>query len=486
MASPERFAVSVPRNTRPLFGEGSTLATLLRKAEVVTPSASNLKPGYGNTIPWPFDVSAVKRLVVQNEHHATCIATKASATVGLGFKDKNEDENKQAERQSTTPPSNGTMPPKMSMDILAAGGGLQEAIQDVLQKPSKESKILDPLCEVSFDSELYPAAEDFSNVANGFLEVIRDEASERITGIHFLPAEFMAMMRTETGKRFWRVCPTDGGTLKYFASFGERKNLIQELGLQGEAAKGVSEVIHFAKRSSLSRWYGFPDWLSAVASIELAQMLTQDSFDFHSNRGVPEFMVFITGGRINDKEIKALEEAMQSTIGSGNAHKSMALNFENPNLQVQVEKLGLEGAVGDGFSDKAEALALKMVTAHRVPPLLAGILIPGKMGSTNELPNALMAFHSLVVARDQRTFSSVLRRTLGSAGIGLTTEDFRFRTILDVIDIDKTDTMSRMRQTLPEAQAEGRDLAAGLKKAVSPDELREALTVALVRVLGGS
>ena len=39
-----------------------------------------------------------------------------------------------------------------------------------------------------------------------------------------------------------------------------------------------------------------------------------------------------------------------------------------------------------------------------------------------------------------------------------------FNTVLDMIDIKGADTISRMREPLPEAQAKGRDLGAGVKK----------------------
>ena len=138
---------------------------------------------------------------------------------------------------------------------------------------------------------------------------------------------------------------------------------------------------------------------------------------------------------------------------------------------------------------------MMIVSAHGVPPLLAGIQIPGKLGSTNELPNALMAFQALVIQQAQKVISSALINTLGNAtlngGLGLGADNFRLRKITDVISLSKMDTVSRMRQTVPEAKSEGRDLEAGLKKALAEGDdeavaqiTAKAVSIVIDRLLG--
>jgi hypothetical protein len=123
-----------------------------------------------------------------------------------------------------------------------------------------------------------------------------------------------------------------------------------------------------------------------------------------------------------------------------------------------------------------EALATTIVSAHRVPPILAGILIPGKMGAANELPNSIMAFQTLVIGPMQTIWQSILGATLGgkfNGGLGLKPKDFEFKSIVDAMadGLQKlnpqkgaADTLGGMRSTLPEAAAEGRNLNDGVKK----------------------
>ena len=122
-----------------------------------------------------------------------------------------------------------------------------------------------------------------------------------------------------------------------------------------------------------------------------------------------------------------------------------------------------DSGTDDKFSKMKETLALSIVSAHRVPPLLAGIQIPGKLGAVNELPNALKGFQSLVIEQAQRLFQQTLGNTLGQDGTGLTIEDFEFQKITEVFDIENMDTVARMRQSPMQAKAEGRDLSQGVK-----------------------
>ena len=130
------------------------------------------------------------------------------------------------------------------------------------------------------------------------------------------------------------------------------------------------------------------------------------------------------------------------------------------------QKLGLEGKSDDDFGKTKESLAASIITAHGVPPLLAGVQLPGKLGANNELPNALMAFQILLVGPGQRLFQQTLGTTLGHPDHGvskLTIKDFAFQRITDQIDLQAADTVGRMRTPMAQANAEGRDISAGVK-----------------------
>ena len=147
--------------------------------------------------------------------------------------------------------------------------------------------------------------------------------------------------------------------------------------------------------------------------IELKMCLKQYKYDYFNNRGVPEILITATGGTVSKEMWTNIENIVKANIGLGNTQKSAAINLDNPEIKFDVLKLGAESKAEDDYEPVSNALALQIVSVHGVPPLLAGILIPGKLGASNELPNAMMAFQQLRISKAQKIFTRMLGKTLG-------------------------------------------------------------------------
>lgn len=470
------WAVKVVRNRVPIYGailgkaEAESLMAALAKDPNETGGTSAQNTSTGKK--WHlFDLEGVKRLKDINEHHAICLQTKVQATVGLGFIHEDDKKMRKAKKAA-----------QFALLQQAAGSTLPVSQAEALnssddEELSKVDKVLNPLCQINWAYTLNQVCEDFWETGTGYIEVVRrgvtGDATTAITGLHWVPsAQTYMVIEDDIGNYHFEVSnygDGNGNPVK-FARFGDKEAFLnRERGgknLSEELKRNLSEIIHIPRPNNRSRWYGYPDWLSGVAPMELNQMMLQDRYDYFNNRGVPEFLLFIIGQKMGDTDWKKIEDSVQATIGGGNAHKSAAINISNPEVKVQLEKLALETKDGSGFGADSEACALRVVSAHGVPPLLAGIQIPGKLGATNELPNALMAFQTIKIGPAQRLFQQVLGHTLGGdkAGLGLTMVDFTFKTILEEIDVEKMDTVARMRQTPMQAGAEGRDTGKGVKK----------------------
>lgn len=451
--------ISLAREQRSLYMDkptGKTWYEVLMQKEDPKPGEGGSGQGVNVGLrPLPFNMEAIAQFQNTNEHHSACINAKVSATVGLGFV-------LDAKAKKSTPAAPGTTP---------VGAETPSASERLT---SKVDEVLNPLCEISFHDVIVPAAEDFYQVGNGYIEVVRDDGGT-ITGLHYLRAPQVQIYIENDLYDYHYVVSSESGAERHFAKFGDRDAFLARWGKEGSAGFGsgtadkstVSEVIHFRQPTSLDRFYGYPKWLAAVACIELVQCLHQYKYDFFLNRGVPEFMLFVLGQKMSKEDWAKIEAALKANIGLGNSHKSVAVNLDNPEIKVQLEKLAMEAIGEDNFANTKENLALSIVSAHQTPPLLAGIQIPGKLGATNELPNALRLFQALVCGPNQRLFQQTLGGTLGnketSGGLGLQLSDFEFYTILDEVDIVTMDTSAQMRQTEPEAKAAGRDMGKGVK-----------------------
>ena len=398
------------------------------------------------TQPHPYNMENVKNLTDANEYHGTCISIKSSSTVGIGFK---------THKKKTDP---------------LTGVESESPLPGTKDNRSKAEIKLDEFTDDTFQAILNMMCQDFWSIGNGYIEVVRDKDNDNIAGIYHIAGERVFVVTEEDGEFHYEVTGgdvTSGGlTPKVYARFGDKKDLMTRLG-DNAPEEEIAELIHFKNHSSKSKWYGYADWLAAVPSIELNQMFTQYLFDFFLNRGVPEFMLFIIGQKLPKEDWKRIEDSLLAQIGMTNTHKSAAFNFPNGEIQIVLERLGMDQDKANTFKDDSEATALKIVTSHKTPPLLAGIQISGKLGATNELPNALMAFQILTIGPAQKGITTTLDNTLGSSqsngNLGLKAGDFQFKTITDELNLDMMNTMSGMRQTLPEAQNEGRNLNDGFK-----------------------
>lgn len=459
------------RQHKSLFPEtGSAeglIAAIMQKEAPRQDSESNQDPGNGMK-PHPFDMEAVLDLVYSNEHHSACHYTTRDALVGMGH----ITEQTLAKRK-------------------ARANGEPYELEDYEDVQSKVDEALNPLCAMTWQETQNALAEDLVSLANAYIEVVRaDEADpKKITGLHHIPAkDVYIVIEDENYNRHYAVRGAEinssrGSGDRKFACFGDKTDFMERakkgfsaltqsdiVGSQSfDDPKRTSEIIHIRRPSSLDRWYGVPHWLSAVAAIELVQMLMQYNFDFFLNRGVPEIAAFFLGEQIAKEDWEKIKGAFEAQVGLRNSHKSIAANLPvNPEaFKIQIEKLALDSKDESIFSDMRENLALGIVSAWRVPPLLAGIQIPGKLGATNELPNALMAFQALVIGPQQRLIQQTLGATLGDKDLGvdgLEMKDFEYRKITEEIDVGQMDTVARMRQTPMQAESEGRDLKDGVKE----------------------
>lgn len=436
---------------RRIYPSIAPLEALAKSLGQEGPSTVGDAPGEQNL---PFDFLAAMKFKVHNVHHSACIRAKTRALVGLGHVVEGEED-----------PMASPAPP------IDPATGQPKPQPRKRKKISKVARVLDPLCRHSWQMTLNQLGEDYEQVGNAYLEVVRE--GRKIVGLHWLPAiDVRIVLEDNYGADIhYLVRGRPNGDVR-LAAFGDLDDFLRRQKISGDGRRNA-EVIHLPAPSSMHRWYGWPSWLASAALVELTQALHQHQFDFHVNRGVPEFILFLLKARADKKTWDRMTTTFDSFVGVGNQHKASIFNLPDPNMEVKVEKLAMEGiANGTFFRDMSETLSTLIVSAHSMPPSLAGILIPGKMGAANEMSNALVSFQTLEIGPEQEHFETLLGSTLGDAeraGLGLTREDFELRTIIEEMAkamklLKPADTLGRMRQELPEAASEGRDLSAGVKK----------------------
>lgn len=418
----------IPSGSHSLTGRDSLLVSL-QKAR--SPSGGSLQGEVEGQKQHLFDYEAISELRDQNPYHAACVSAKVQATVGLGH------------------------------------------------RASKIAEILDPLCEISWLETLVSVVSDSIEFGNGYVEVVRDVDGGQVVGLHHVPAKDIWVVVEDRNTWHYVLASKTGlGPAPHlsglrFARFGDRDDLIRRQGIGEENRRRVSEVIHVVTTPTGRRspFYAEPEWISATPAIELHQCVTQQAFDFFFNGCSPAMLFEVAGKRLDPDDWGALQKQLKRHQGIGNRHKLMALNLSDPDLRLTIHKLQVDSKDSIADTRLIENAAQQVVTAHRVPLVLANIQIPGKLGAANEQVAAIRSFQVNVVEQMQVLVSSILANTLGRRGIGvlgLNPADFKgddgngFVRLTDRLDLDRAEVESRMHMTTDEAARRGRDLSAGL------------------------
>ncbi|MCP4612144.1 MAG: phage portal protein [Planctomycetes bacterium] len=460
--------ITQKRDWKSLTGKEDDIADYMPKPELANKSIDG-EPQYtnqfstyfsGTGIPHPVAYTAAKALKDVSPHHNSCIKTKVSATIGLGFVSTGE-----ADATITRGDMPETEVKRMINDLLSGEARIQTDVD----------KVLNPLCHDLFQHELSAAVEDFFDCGTGYLEVVRDDGNA-IVGVNWLPVEdiYAYTIQENEGQvwTFYRYIHATGYP-RFFCPFGiKNKEKAVEFFKDDENNKksDISEIIVFKVPNNRVRWYGYPDWLSAAPLVDLFRRAEQYKSDFYTNRGVLDFILSIMG-QVDDATKTALSAAITNTTGAGNNFRNLLLTLPVEG-KVQLDKLAADQGKEEQFSHDIDILSQFIVSAHRVPPVLANILIAGKMGAANETVQGLTMFQLMVAGPAQNLIQTTLGNTLGGPDgvkgeVALNAESFRLRTITSQIDIVGMDAISRSReeaQTDTEANGEPRDFSQGVKE----------------------
>ncbi len=395
--------IKVTRESRDIYGgAGSKLFTLLKKAAATSKEDKRADTNSGVAVGAKahlMDKLAARDLRDFNATHSICLDAKKASSVGLGHRSENI------------------------------------------------HTVLDPLCRFSWQDVLDALGDDYWETGECFLEVAWNPERTEVTYLGHLESAqvsveledesnselFHFVVQGETGAAETIVMAKFGDMLELKKRFGQGKQggdnapvpgndpgmeNANEIAQRDQSALGGtimdSEIVHIRQSTNRSRYYGYPDYMSAVPSIELVQCMTQHEFDFYFNRGVPEFILFLLGRNVG-KSWDKIENLIKASQGLGQSHKTGGVHIPgNPEeTKVQLEKLAMEDAANSGFAEKSDTLAATIATAHGMVPTLANIFISGKMGANNEAINAMLIFQKRKLGQAQKNFSRTLAATLG-------------------------------------------------------------------------
>lgn len=282
----------------------------------------------------PVSLQSILELTHSNAFHTTCIEKKASMTVGLDY-----------------------------------------------EAPKQVEKFLEDISgDVPFMEILQEVVYDWESLGNGYFEIARTLGGKIGEIGHVHGHTVYAVQEGRSLKEWWQE--TSGAGRETFSPFGARN--------------GRNELLQFRQYTPLSSFYGLPTWIAALEALRLDQEKKTFYAAFFHNSAMPSMAVILEGAEFDEHAEARIKDALSSTKGAENAHKTMILSVPFEDAKVRFERLCLD--LKDMPFDKlSQATREEILAAHAVPPRIVGIVTAGSLGGGGETDGQLKIFNETTI-----------------------------------------------------------------------------------------
>jgi PBSX family phage portal protein len=158
-----------------------------------------------------------------------------------------------------------------------------------------------------------------------------------------------ALIPTTRYKRFRRYFQQVSGTKIFFKEWGDPRPISYLTGQPTDNKDELAnECIFHALLWSDDNPYGEPRWIGNLIRIAGFWKSEQTNYFYLNNRGIPEFIVAVSGGSLTQDSLEIIKNRFQETKGPENMGKSVVLN-------------SLPGEAGDLVGEKQIAPKIEVV-----------------------------------------------------------------------------------------------------------------------------
>jgi HK97 family phage portal protein len=154
-----------------------------------------------------------------------------------------------------------------------------------------------------------------------------------------------------------------GQKVVYFRNFGAKNpNPVT-------ADPRPNEIIHYKIYSPLNTYYGIPDIMSAISSLQGDQLATQYNIDYFSNKAVPRYVVTLKGARLSAEAEDKLFRFLQTNL-RGQSHRTLYIPLpgDSDTNKVEFNMEPIENGVQEAsFNEYRIRNREDILVAHQVP-----------------------------------------------------------------------------------------------------------------------
>ena len=209
----------------------------------------------------------------------------------------------------------------------------------------------------SFTKVLEKVMTDMEATGNGYIEVGRTVTGE-IGYVGHIPATTMRVRRLRDG-----YIQIIAGTIVYFRNFqATNSNPVTD-------DPRPNEVIHLKEYSPLNTFYGVPDIIAAMTSLQGDQMAARYNIDYFENKAVPRYIITVKGAKLTPEAEDKLFRFFQTSL-KGQSHRTLYIPLpgDQEGQKIEFEMHPVENSVQEAsFSQYRKQNRDDILMAHQVP-----------------------------------------------------------------------------------------------------------------------
>jgi PBSX family phage portal protein len=298
--------------------------------------------GYGifDLITPPYNLYELSAYYDTSFANHAAVDTKVSNSVGLGYE------------LHTTP---STM---MKLEAMENESAKNKARRRIEQMKMQMADWLESLNDDdSLTKTLEKVVTDMQATGNGYIEVGRTVTGE-IGYVGHIPATTMRVRRIRDG-----YIQIIAGTIVYFRNFGAtNSNPVTD-------DPRPNEIIHLKEYSPLNTFYGIPDIISAMTSLQGDQMAARYNLDYFENKAVPRYVITVKGAKLSPEAEDKLFRFFQTSL-KGQSHRTLYIPLpgDSEGNKIEFEMHPVENSVQEASFDKyRQRNRDDILMAHQVP-----------------------------------------------------------------------------------------------------------------------
>jgi PBSX family phage portal protein len=198
---------------------------------------------------------------------------------------------------------------------------------------------------------------DVQSTGNGYLEIGRTVRGE-IGYIGHIPSTTVRVRRLRDG-----YVQIIGNKVVYFRNFGATNpNPLTN-------DPRPNEILHFKEYSPLNTYYGVPDIISAVTSLQGDYLASQYNIDYFSNKAVPRYIVTLKGAKLSADAEDKMFRFLQTNL-KAQSHRTLYIPLpgDSDGTKVEFNMVPIENGIQEGsFKEYRKQNRDDILIAHQVP-----------------------------------------------------------------------------------------------------------------------